>query len=42
MRFVAGKHDVAVMLLLGKQARDGSAPLDLEQCMRRLGWQKIG
>jgi hypothetical protein len=35
---VQDKRRVAVMMLLGYEARDGSAPLDLHKAMRDLGW----
>jgi hypothetical protein len=32
------KREVAVMLLLGHEPKDGSAPLDLEAAIGALGW----
>jgi len=38
LTFRAGKKEVAVFLLLGIEARDGSSPLDLERAINDLGW----
>jgi hypothetical protein len=38
--FKAAKNSVGVFLLLGHEARDGSAPLDLEQAMKAMGWRR--
>ena len=36
--FKAKTGRVAVFLLLGEEAKDGSAPLDLEARLNRFGW----
>ena len=38
--YKAPKGRVFVAVLLGEEAKDGSAPLDLDAAMERLGWYR--
>ena len=41
IKYGAPKGEVFVVVLLGTQKKDGSSPLDIDQAMARLGWQRI-